>query len=573
MKAKKYVSMFNYLYSTGLAALLSIVSIMPVFADETRNNSNQTGFLVVTADRGFVGNEEITDAFDIFAKKHNASLVFITDERTQKYLHAGLHLLLNKGAKRIVIIPLFISTATPRYQLALELLAREKLAVPVSYARSYGESFFAVEDLADKFRTIKHPANTTVLIVGYGAADNDSAQKMQRDWQRIAMQAARGFDFISVQVLIAHEEKGESAELRSAELKQALANAHAEQKRINDESNTIVVPFHFGPRHDSMMSFDARLNRLLPAEVQLLPSGNTDTQNLATWLQRETNQQQRFAAEDIGVVILAHGADFIWNETIREAVEPLLKRYKIEFAFSMADRSTIERAIRKLEQRGARAAVIVRIFALEESFRNEIERMLGLDVEDKTRALVDQAAPAEHGHDHHGATKNPSPRIRTILPVRSVGGLGASPLFAAAMLDRAQALSKNPARETIILVAHGSGNDDQNAQWLKKLEDMADYMRRAGGSEFQAIEVATWREDWPEKQAPWVQKIRTMVEDAKERDGRVIVIPARVTGQGREEKFLAGLDYELGSGFAPHPLFIRWVDEQIKEGLAQLNRN
>ena len=102
---------------------------------------------------------------------------------------------------------------------------------------------------------------------------------------------------------------------------------------------------------------------------------------------------------------------------------------------------------------------------------------------------------------------------------------------------------------------------------------MADYMRRAGGSEFRAIEVATWREDWPEKQAPWVQKIRAMVEDAKEQDGRAIVIPARVTGQGPEEKFLSGLDYELGSGFAPHPLFIRWVDEQIKEGLVQLNRN
>jgi hypothetical protein len=27
---------------------------------------------------------------------------------------------------------------------------------------------------------------------------------------------------------------------------------------------------------------------------------------------------------------------------------------------------------------------------------------------------------------------------------------------------------------------------------------------------------------------------------------------------------LAGLDYDLGSGFALHPLFVRWVDEQIK---------
>ena len=285
-------------------------------------------------------------------------------------------------------------------------------------------------------------------------------------------------------------------------------------------------------------------------------------------MQREANRSEPLAAEDVGVVFLSHGSDFNWNETMREAVQPLMKQYKIEFAFSMADQSTIERAIRKLEQRGAKAAIIVRVFAMEDSFRKPVERMAGLDIEGAARDAT--GIHAGHGHDHgHGASTIPAPRIRTSLPIQTVGGLGSSPLFAAALLDRALALSKNPARDTIILVAHGSGSDDQNRQWKSALEEIAEHMRKGKGDKFHAIKVATWREDWPDKRAPWIEKVRDMVADAKKEGGDAIVIPARTTGQGLEKTFLAGLEYELGSGFAPHPMFVQWVDENVKAGLAQ----
>lgn len=561
MNTRTNPSTSRHLVLIALATLLIMVSIKPVLAEAALGNDNyRTGFLVLAADRGFVGNEEIRDAFDAFAKDFNATLIFVTDERTRKFLKAGLDTLLHKGAERIVAVPLFVSAATPRYQLARRLLEDEKLAVPVSYARPYGESFFAVEDLADKFRTIQNPADMAVLVVGYGATDDDSRQKMQADWQRIASQAATGFDFASLQTVIAHEGKGENAKRRTAELKQALADGKGKRK-----GKTIVVPFHFGRKLDSMMSFDVSLGRLLPSEARLLPNA-ADSQYLTVWLQREANRNRPLATEDIGVVFLAHGSDFNWNETMREAVEPLAKHYKFEFAFSMADQPTIERAIRKLEQRGAQAAVIVRVFGTEESFRQDVERMTGLDIEAGSQ---DHGAHAGHGHDHRG-TAGPAARIRTVLPIRSVGGLGSNPLFAAALLDRARALSRSPAHDTVILVAHGSGDDGQNEQWYKTLETLAEHMRQAGGNEFQAIKAATWREDWPDKGAPWIEKIRAMVEEASKQGGRAIVIPARTTGQGFEKKFLDGLDYDLGSGFAPHPLFVTWMEEQIKAGAAQL---
>lgn len=118
---------------------------------------------------------------------------------------------------------------------------------------------------------------------------------------------------------------------------------------------------------------------------------------------------------------------------MRESVQPLAKRYKIEFAFSMADPVTVERAIRKLEQRGAKAAIIVRVFAMENSFRKSVERMAGLDVEGIARDAADNHA----GHGHGEGAGIPAPRILSRLPIRTVGGLESHSLFAAALLERA----------------------------------------------------------------------------------------------------------------------------------------
>lgn len=105
------------------------------------------------------------------------------------------------------------------------------------------------------------------------------------------------------------------------------------------------------------------------------------------------------------MVLLAYGADFNWNEQMREAAQLLMNRYQIEFVFSMADQSTIERAIRKLERRGAKAAIIVRIFVMEKSFRREIERMVGLDIENKAQKTSVHEVHGGQGFVQHGIVK------------------------------------------------------------------------------------------------------------------------------------------------------------------------
>ena len=109
-----------------------------------------------------------------------------------------------------------------------------------------------------------------------------------------------------------------------------------------------------------------------------------------------------------------------------------------------------------------------------------------------------------------------------------------------------------------------------NTRWLGLLESVASQMRALGGEDFRAIRVATWREDWPDKRDEWVAKVRQMVSGAQEDGGRALVIPARTNATGPEERFLEGLDFLLGEGFAPHPLFARWIESQIGDGIASL---
>ena len=531
--------------------------------------ADQTGFLVVAADRGFVGNEEIRDAFASFSTNHPAALVFVTDERTRQTLQSGLASLRQQNISRIVVLPLFISAAEPRYQLVRTLITEENQTIPVTFTKPYGESYFAVEALATRLRSMQHTAQQRLLVVGYGAQNDTHRRAMYDDWMRIVKQASQGISFRSVNSLILLEaQKDEEPESYFNKSKQQLATALTALGPVAKNSKNQVIAFAFGPKYDSMMSLESRLKRLLP-ENAVLNQFEIEPQQLAMWMEREANRNLPLAEEDIGVILFAHGSDFHWNENLRVAVAPLMNRYKIEFAFSMADPYTIERALHKLEQRGAKVAIVVSAFASRSSYRNEIGYLAGLDIEnqDDYTHHDNNSGHGGHGHGGHAQSSTPVPRILTSLPVTWTGGYEDNPLFASALFDRVLALSKDPARETVILTAHGTQDDRKNDEWLEKLNSIANQMQNQGGQKFKAFKVATWREDWPDKRAPWVKKVRAMVTEASKQGDRVIVIPARTTAVGPEKRFLSGLEFELGEGFAPHPLFTQWVDEQIHQGL------
>jgi len=540
------------------AACLMLVLMLPLAASAkggrgAAHADHDIGFLVAAPDRGFMGNEEIRDLFDAFAEKHNASLLYVTDARTRDTAKSALDALVKRGARKVVVLPLFYSAEESRYGV-LRAALEGKQSLPVEWAQVFGASYFAVEALADRLRALPAAQDRQLIVAGTGAVDKASAARISADLRRIAERAAEGLGFKRIDAAVWPEPRISDEE--------ALRNQA--QAGVRDGAGAVVVQLHLGRKLDSMMAFSNTVKRALPAQSQLLPEESL-TPLALTWMQREANRRLPLAANQVGVVIAAHGSDWHWNETMRSALRSLEARYKVEYAFSMADAPVMERAVRRLEQRGVRSVVIVRVFGMNDSFKREIERMIGRDIESGAHAAHD-AHERDHGHGDHGHSGGPAPRIRSAAVLTSAGGLDDHPLFAKALVARAKELSRNPARETVILTAHGTNDEARNAQWIALLESIAAKMRANGGNAFRDIRVATWREDWPDKREPWVAKVRGWVEQAS-RDGDVIVIPARTNGTGPEATLLSGLNYRLGAGFAPHPLFARWVEEQVEQAL------
>ncbi|RJP38533.1 MAG: hypothetical protein C4547_04450 [Phycisphaerales bacterium] len=303
-----------------------------------------------------------------------------------------------------------------------------------------------------------------------------------------------------------------------------------------------------------------------------------------------------------GILVMAHGGDEHWNEQVQATVEPLRGEQPVEIAFGMAQTSTLRAAVERLEAQGAQRIAVVRMFISGESFLPETEYILGL------RPHLDPLGPAHHpavasvvahaAHDQHGGTDGdqhgstdgdqhggtdgdphaghgtshamePPQPIQTQASLRvSRSGVGESPLIDEILVDRVRALSTDPAGESVLILAHGPGDEAENERWLAHMRLRVQRLHAIGP--FRHVHVETLREDWPHRRAEAERRIRQYVEAGGANGGRVIVVPFRIAGFGPYAEVLEGLDYVAdGRGFCPHPNMTRWIEITARECLAE----
>jgi sirohydrochlorin ferrochelatase len=259
---------------------------------------------------------------------------------------------------------------------------------------------------------------------------------------------------------------------------------------------------------------------------------------------------------------MAHGGSAEWNSQVSDAIEPLRGADQLEIAFGMADAATIEDAVRRLEARGVGRVGVVRLFVSGESWYERTEQILGLlagapdPPADRCRDRW-ATKPEEHVHGEFW-------RIATETSFAlSLEGLADAPEMGTVLADRALALSLDPAREDVLVLAHGPGDDGENARWLSRIDARADAVRRV--RPFRRVRVATLREDWRDKRKSAEDSIRAYVARASAEGGRAIVIPFRVQGFGPYADVLRGLDYAAdGIGLVPHAAVTDWISRQIE---------
>jgi len=259
---------------------------------------------------------------------------------------------------------------------------------------------------------------------------------------------------------------------------------------------------------------------------------------------------QESAAAQIGVLVMAHGGNEAWNATVLDAAGPLQEQLPVAVALGMAERASMQAAIAELEAAGVQRAVVVRLFVSGASFRAQTEYLLDLS---------DHAPRFFMGHE---GPEPPDRLQRSIDVAISDAGLVDSPLVGQVLSERVAALSIEPERETILILAHGMGLESDNDALLSAMESRAETIRAA--APYQRVVVETLREDWQDPRAEAEARIRSLLHRAAQNGDRVIVVPLRVSGFGDYADVLEGLEYEAdGLGLLPHPLMTEWILQAV----------
>jgi hypothetical protein len=196
------------------------------------------------------------------------------------------------------------------------------------------------------------------------------------------------------------------------------------------------------------------------------------------------------------------------------------------------------------------------MFISGDSWRERTQQILGL--------MPGAPARPPHEHDtdmegHHSAFWKITSGAAFAV---SANGLADAEGMGIVLADRAEALSRDPSREEVLILAHGPEDDEENERWISAIDAHAEYVRRR--LPFHGVHVETLREDWPEKRTLAEQRIHEIARNTAESDRTLIVIPFRVHGFGPYADALEGIDYVAdGQGLIPHPQITAWLDQQV----------
>lgn len=274
-----------------------------------------------------------------------------------------------------------------------------------------------------------------------------------------------------------------------------------------------------------------------------------------------------------GVLLLAHGGKPEWNERVLEVARRVDDSRPTEVAFGMATRANIQEAIDKLTARGVTEIVAVPLFvSSHSSVITSTEYLLGLR-KDAPRDLAIFAkmnhgshgapAAADHStHAGHAAAADPMSPVTTTLTIRMTPALNRHPLIGAIAADRAKSISSAPAREAVILVAHGPVPDDDNRRWLDDMAVLAESVKAS--APYAAVEFMTVRDDaGPAMREAATRELRDKVSAQIAQGRKVLIVPHLMSFGGIEQgvmKRLEGLDYTMTTqAIMPDGRIVQWV--------------
>ena len=282
----------------------------------------------------------------------------------------------------------------------------------------------------------------------------------------------------------------------------------------------------------------------------------------------------RTAAADPGVLLLAHGGSAEWNGRVTELAAKVNATRPTEVAFGMATRANIQVAFDKLVARGVTEIVAVPLFVSSWStVITSTEYLLGLraDAPEALAAFAKMshapagapAAPAtgHEGHGDHAAADGTTP-IKASVPVRMTAALNDHTIVAEILASRARAISRDSAKEALLIVAHGPTEEDDNVRWLKDMASLAGRIRQT--ENYASLDYLTLRDDAPKPvRDTATAELRGIVQRELNAGRRVLIVPLLISFGGIERGLrerLDGLPYTMAeAALMPDDRLAQWV--------------
>jgi hypothetical protein len=220
----------------------------------------------------------------------------------------------------------------------------------------------------------------------------------------------------------------------------------------------------------------------------------------------------------------------------------------------MADPRTLTIALDSLRHSGVSRVAVVRMFLSGRSFIDQTNYLLGLTDDRPESFILMGPAGADDG--------DPLPIEHGMTIATHGDGLMSSQHAAQIVAERAFELSSTPERESVLLVAHGMGDDGENAEVISAMRAAAQPL---AGTGFARVDVVTLREDWDHARGAAEESMRHFVESESAARRNVIVVPFRLFGFGPYAAVLRDLEYRAGEGLLPHDAIAEWVLETASQ--------
>ncbi|MCK6370129.1 MAG: hypothetical protein L6Q83_02185 [Gammaproteobacteria bacterium] len=256
---------------------------------------------------------------------------------------------------------------------------------------------------------------------------------------------------------------------------------------------------------------------------------------------------------DTGVLILAHGVGENSDRAMKKTFETIgAKRpTAIGFGMSMMSSAHLQAAVDDLVARGVKKIV-----------------------------LVDEGTTSEHNslsrHWKYIFGMHPEPSYLEVPKVTApgvkfawTGHFDDSPLITGILYEHAKSVSRNPPRESLIIVGHGPEDSADNTPDLAILQAHVD--RIAAKKEFAEVRIINLQDDAikPIRESN-VRTLRKWVQQAARQGNDVIVVAIAAASWGVQNHIrqdLRGLEYTFAEqGLSENPKFLEWVAGLIEEG-------